>query len=106
MGLRVPRRFLALTSAALSCALARPPEGALVFRPPAGTRAMWLCGDDPAAEVGNWASLQNVSEIFVYVSPQVLTNGALARLQQLRQRAASPKIPLRARAGDSTSTTY
>ncbi|MDT5031835.1 MAG: hypothetical protein QOC94_2006 [Actinoplanes sp.] len=72
---------------------------------PAGARAMWLWSNSPAAEVVNWAALQNVSEIFVYVAPKVLTNGDLARLQQMRQRAGAKKITLQALGGDSSWTT-
>ena len=54
---------------------------------PAGTRAMWLWGDDPAAGVVDWAMAHGVSEIFVHVSPSVLTDARLARLQEMKQRA-------------------
>ncbi|WP_041840495.1 hypothetical protein [Actinoplanes friuliensis] len=67
---------------------------------PANTRAMWLWGDDPADEVVPWAAQQNVSEIFVYVAPSVLTNGDLARLQEMKQLADTRKIKLRALGGD------
>jgi hypothetical protein len=72
---------------------------------PARTRAMWLWGDDPAAEVVTWAAQHGVSEIFVYVAPDVLTNSDLARLQQMKQRADALKIKLRALGGDSSWTT-
>ena len=55
---------------------------------------MWLWGDNPAAEVVTWAAGRGVSEIFVYVSPAVLTNGDLARLQEMKQRADALKIKL------------
>lgn len=72
---------------------------------PANTRAMWLWGDNPAAEVVTWAARHGVTEIFVYVSPSVLTNGDLARIQQMKQRADTLKIKLRALGGDSSWTT-
>jgi hypothetical protein len=72
---------------------------------PARTRAMWLWGDNPAAEVVTWAAGRGVSEIFVHVSPSVLVNGDLARLQQMRQRAAATKIKLTALGGDSAWVT-
>jgi hypothetical protein len=72
---------------------------------PANTRAMWLWGDNPAAEVVTWAARHGVTEIFVYVSPSVLTNGDLARMQQMKQRADALKIKLRALGGDSSWTT-
>lgn len=64
------------------------------------TRAMWLWGDDPAPEVVAWAVRQNVSEIFVHVAPAVLTNGDLARLQELKALADASGIKLRALGGD------
>lgn len=72
---------------------------------PAGTRAMWLWGDQPAADVVTWAALRGVSEIFVYVSPSVLTNGDLGRLQEMKQRADAGRIRLSALGGDSSWTT-
>jgi hypothetical protein len=68
---------------------------------PANTRAMWLWGADPAAEVIAWAARQNISEIFVYVAPSVLTDGSLSRLQELKQRAAARRIKLRALGGEA-----
>lgn len=72
---------------------------------PAGTRAMWLWGSDPAADVITWAAQHGVSDVFVYVGPDVLTNGDLARLQQMKQRAGARKIKLRALGGESSWTT-
>jgi hypothetical protein len=72
---------------------------------PAGTRAMWLWVDAPAAEVVGWAARNGVSEIFVYVSPDALTNGDLGRLQQMKQRADTLKIKLRALGGETSWTT-
>ena len=72
---------------------------------PANTRAMWLWGDSPAAEVVDWAAANGVSEIFVYVSPAVLTNGDLQRLQDMRMRADALKIKLSALGGDSAWVT-
>jgi hypothetical protein len=68
---------------------------------PVNTRAMWLWGADPAAEVIAWAVRQNISEIFVYVAPSVLTDGGLARLQDLKQRAVARRIKLRALGGEA-----
>src|SRR6185312_10937309 len=72
---------------------------------PVGIRAMWLWGDNPAAEVVDWADANDVSEIFVYVSPSVLTNGDLARLQEMQRRARTAKIKLTALGGDSSWVT-
>jgi hypothetical protein len=72
---------------------------------PANTRAMWLWGADPAAEVVDWAVSQGVSEIFVYVSPSVLVDGSLARLQDMRRRADAARIRLTALGGDGSWTT-
>ncbi|MFB9362428.1 hypothetical protein [Actinoplanes nipponensis] len=68
---------------------------------PVNTRAMWLWGADPAAEVITWAVQQNVSEIFVYVAPSVLTDGGLGRLQELKERAVARRIKLRALGGET-----
>jgi hypothetical protein len=68
---------------------------------PVNSRAMWLWGSDPAAEVLSWATRQNISEIFVYVSPTVLTDGGLARLQDLKARAVAQRIKLRALGGEA-----
>jgi hypothetical protein len=72
---------------------------------PAKTRAMWLWGDDPAAEVVTWAADKGISEIFVYVSPSVLVNGDLARLQDMRRRAKALNIRMTALGGDSSWVT-
>jgi hypothetical protein len=72
---------------------------------PAQTRAMWLWGDNPAADVVTWAVGQGVSEIFVYVAPAVLTNGDLGRLQDVKQRADASNIKLAALGGDAAWTT-
>src|SRR5690242_5884140 len=100
-----------LVSVALMCAAAVALPGAssagsagLTAVPP-GTRAMWLWGDQPAADVVTWAASRGVSEIFVYVSPSVLTNGDLGRLQDMKQRADADRIRLTALGGDSTWTT-
>ena len=69
---------------------------------PVNTRAMWLWGADPAADVISWATRQNVSEIFVHVAPSVLTDGGLGRLQDLKQRAVARKIKLRALGGETS----
>jgi hypothetical protein len=71
----------------------------------AGTRAMWLWSDAPAADVVTWANAKGVTEIFVNVSPSVLTNGDLARLQDLKQRADASRIRLTALGGDPAWTT-
>jgi hypothetical protein len=70
-----------------------------------GTRAMWLWGDAPAADVVTWAATKGVSEIFVYVSPSVLTNGDLTRIQEMKERADAVKIRLTALGGDPAWTT-
>lgn len=72
---------------------------------PAATRAMWLWGDNPATEVVSWAARQGVSEIFVHVSPSVLVNGDLARLQDMRAQAGAKKIKLYALGGDTSWVT-
>ncbi|MFI7547274.1 hypothetical protein [Actinoplanes sp. NPDC049599] len=68
---------------------------------PVNTRAMWLWGADPAAEVITWAAGQNISEVFVYVSPTVLTDGSLERLQDLKAQAVARRIKLRALGGET-----
>jgi hypothetical protein len=100
-----------LVSVVLACAAALALPGAssagsagLTAVPP-GTRAMWLWGDQAAADVVTWAASRGVSEIFVYVSPSVLTNGDLGRLQDMKQRADADRIRLTALGGDSTWTT-
>ena len=67
---------------------------------PVNTRAMWVWGADPATEVITWATRQNVSEVFVYVAPSVLTDGGLARLQDLKEQAVAQRIKLRALGGE------
>lgn len=71
----------------------------------AGTRAMWVWGDYPAGEVLTWAASKGVTEIFVYVSPNALTNGDLARLQDMRVLADGVRIKLSALGGDPAWTT-
>ncbi|MFI7596261.1 hypothetical protein [Actinoplanes sp. NPDC049681] len=94
-----------LATAALALPAASSAGSAGLTAAPAGTRAMWLWGDDPADEVVDWASRKHVSEIFVYVSPSVLTNGDLARLQEMHELAAPLNIKLRALGGDPTWVT-
>ena len=95
-----------MAAAALTLPGASSAGSAGFLAAPAGTRAMWLWGDQPAAEVADWAAKHKVSEIFVYVSPSVLTDSAeLGRLQQMKLRAKSLKIKLRALGGESTWTT-
>ncbi|BCJ53043.1 hypothetical protein Asp14428_45180 [Actinoplanes sp. NBRC 14428] len=89
-----------LMTAALALPAASSAGSAGLTAAPVGTRAMWLWGEDPAAEVVDWAYRKNVSEIFVYVSPSALTNGDLARLQEMAELAAPLKIKLRALGGD------
>ncbi len=72
---------------------------------PARTRAMWLWGDDPAAEVVGFAVARGVSEIFVHVSPTLLADGDLARLHDMRRRADAARIRLTALGGDSAWVT-
>ncbi|MFI5495269.1 hypothetical protein [Actinoplanes sp. NPDC051859] len=89
-----------LMAAALALPAASSAGGAGLTPAPAGTRAMWLWGDQPAAEVVEWAKQRKVSEIFVHVMPDVLTNGDLERLQEMKARAVPLKIKLRALGGD------
>ncbi|MEV4640694.1 hypothetical protein AB0J80_25450 [Actinoplanes sp. NPDC049548] len=89
-----------LMTAALALPGASSAGSAGLTAAPVGTRAMWLWDDDPATEVVDWAVRKNVSEIFVYVSPSVLTNGDLARLQEMHELATARKIKLRALGGD------
>ncbi|MEV6599180.1 hypothetical protein AB0M36_20345 [Actinoplanes sp. NPDC051346] len=89
-----------LMAAALALPAASSAGSAGLTPAPAGTRAMWLWGDPPAAEVVDWATRRNVSEIFVHVSPDVFTNGDLARIQEMKARATPLKIKLRALGGD------
>lgn len=67
---------------------------------PANTRAMWLWDTQPATQVITWATRQNVSEIFVHVPSSVLTDGGLAGLQELKERAVARRIKLRALGGE------
>jgi hypothetical protein len=94
-----------MTVAALALPAASSAGGAGLAAMPARTRAMWLWGDNPAADVVTWAVAQGVSEIFVYVAPSVLTNGDLVRLQELRQRGDAAKIKLMALGGEPSWTT-
>jgi hypothetical protein len=89
-----------LMGASLALPVASSAGSAGLTAAPAGTRAMWLWGDQPAAEVVDWADRQAVSEIFVHVSPAVLTNGDLARLQDMKELADARDITLRALGGD------
>jgi len=94
-----------MTAAALALPGASSAGSAGLTAVPVNTRAMWVWDDGSAADVVTWAARHGVSEIFAYVSPSILTNGGLARLQQMKQRADSSKIKLRALGGDSSWTT-
>ncbi len=100
------RRWQAgLVSAVLMAAATALPgassAGAGLTAAPVNTRAMWLWGTDPAADVIAWATRHNVSEVFVYVPPSVLTDGGLERLQDLKERAVARRIKLRALGGEA-----
>ena len=94
-----------VAAAALAVPVASSAGSAGLTAVKAGTRAMWLWSDAPAADVVSWASGKGVSEIFVNVSPSVLTNGDLARMQDLKQRADAGRIRLTALGGDPAWTT-
>jgi hypothetical protein len=94
-----------LMAASLALPVASSAGSAGLSAAPAGTRAMWLWGDYPAAEVVDWARSQGVSEIFVYVSPTVLTDGTLPRLQEMKALATPRKIKLRALGGEPSWVT-
>ncbi|MFI5935933.1 hypothetical protein [Actinoplanes sp. NPDC051494] len=94
-----------LMAAALALPGASSAGSAGLTAAPARTRAMWLWGDQPASEVVDWAARNRVSEIFVHVSPAVLTNGDLGRMQEMKERADPLKIKLRALGGDPAWTT-
>jgi len=89
-----------LMATALALPEASSAGGAGRTAAPANTRAMWLWGDEPAAEVVTWAAQRNVSEIFVYVAPSVLTDGSLGRIREMKERADARKVKLRALGGD------
>ena len=94
-----------MAAAALSLPGASSAGGAGLTAVAPGTRAMWLWDDAPAADVVDWAASKGVSEIFVYVSPSVLTNGDLARMQDMKRRADVVRIRLTALGGDPAWTT-
>jgi hypothetical protein len=100
----VPGILMAVT-AALALPGASSAGSAGLTPAPVNTRAMWLWGDQPAAEVVTWAASRGVSEIFVHVAPSVLTNGDLGRMQEMKRRADASKIKLTALGGDSAWTT-
>jgi hypothetical protein len=100
----VPGILMAVT-AALALPGASSAGSAGLTAAPVNTRAMWLWGDQPAAEVVTWAASRGVSEIFVHVAPSVLTNGDLGRMQEMKRRADASKIKLTALGGDSAWTT-
>lgn len=91
-----------LMAVALALPVASSAGSAGLTPAPMGTRAMWLWGDYPAAEVVGWARQQRVTEIFAYVPPTVLTDGSLARFQELKELAEPAKIKLRALGGEPT----
>jgi len=97
--------IVAAATAALALPGASSAGGTGLTPVKAGTRAMWLWSDAPAADVMSWAVAKGVSEIFVSVEPSVLTDGGLARLQELKQRADASKIRLTALGGDPAWTT-
>jgi hypothetical protein len=95
--------FMAVATLSLPGASSAGSAGLTALK--AGTRAMWLWNDGSPADVVNWAAVKGVSEIFVSVSPSVLTNGDLARLQEMKQRADAARIRLTALGGDPAWTT-
>jgi hypothetical protein len=89
-----------LTAASLALPAASSAGSAGLTAAAPGTRAMWVWRDFAPAEVIAWAGATNISEIFVYVDDTVLTDGSLARLQDMRARAGAAKIKMRALGGD------
>ncbi|GAB1695124.1 hypothetical protein [Krasilnikovia sp. M28-CT-15] len=73
---------------------------------PPGTRAMWLWSAANPATVVSWATRHDVTEIFVYVSTTVATDGSLPRLRELKRRADLAGVRLSALGGDETWTTH
>ncbi len=96
---------LMMVSAALAVPDASTAGRSTFVAAPAKTRAMWLWGEEPAAEVVSWAVAEGVSEIFVYVSPTLLVDGDLARLYDMKQRADAARIRLTALGGESSWAT-
>jgi hypothetical protein len=94
---------LAATALALPAASSAGGAGLTPMAP--NTRAMWLWDDPPADVVVSWAAERNVSEIFVYVAPTVLTDGSLPRLREMKQQADANRIRLTALSGDPAWTT-
>ena len=89
-----------LMTAALALPAASSAGSAGLTAAAPNTRAMWLWGDDPAPAAINWAVQHHVTEIFVHVAPSVLTNGDLARMQEMKALADVAGIKLRALGGD------
>lgn len=94
-----------LTATSLALPTDRPAAAAAMPPAAVGTRATWLWGDQPAAEVVTWAADHGLQEIFVHVRPAVLTNGDLPRLQEMRRRADLAGIRLTALGGDPSWVT-
>ena len=96
---------LMMVSAALAVPDASTARRSTFVAAPVNSRAMWLWGDEPAAEVIPWAVAEGVSEIFVHVSPTLLVDGDLDRLYEMKQRADVARIRLTALGGDSSWAT-
>lgn len=86
--------LLAITGLAAPAVAAEPQAAA------SGARAMWVWSRAEPLSVVNWAGTNGVREIFAHVDADVLTNGDLPRLMELKVRADAAGIRLTALGGD------
>ena len=71
----------------------------------APTRPLWVWGRDDPQSVVDFAVQHHVGELYVHVTPTVLTDGDLPRLTRLAQLAQAAGLRLSALGGDPAWTT-
>lgn len=104
---RRPARFRRTTGALLAGALAAvvawvvlAPAAQAATATTSPTRPLWVWGTDDPQRVVDFAATHGVNELYVHVTPTVLTDGDLPRLHRLAQLAQAAGLSLAALGGD------
>ncbi|MGN6612075.1 MAG: hypothetical protein ACTHLJ_09890 [Angustibacter sp.] len=100
---RIRRTTSALVAGALAAVVAwavPAPAAQAATSPASPTRPLWVWGKDDPQRVVDFAVSHGVAELYVHVTPTVLTDGDLPRLRSLAQLAQGAGLTLTALGGD------